>query len=118
VKVTRIASRYINRIVIAPGDSFDKTFLTTFMIGPDLPQLVAGFLLRMVIPFDDEGAAAIVTQSLDGSGTGCVLDLDTFSERIEGIPREEIWARLDQLREVKNRLFFGSLTPEALEKFK
>ncbi len=92
--------------------------MTNFVIGPTLPQAVAGYLLRVVIPFDEYKTTAIVTQSLDGSSTECVLDLDAFSEQPQGITEGEIWSGLDGLREVKNRLFFGSFTDAALERFK
>jgi uncharacterized protein (TIGR04255 family) len=117
-KVVRIASRFINRVQLPIGESFEKTFLTNFVIGPSLPQSVAGYLLRVVIPFEDQNAIAIVTQSLEGNGTDCLLDLDAFSEQPLGIAENEMWSQFDGLREVKNRLFFGSFTDAALERFK
>lgn len=118
IKVVRIASRFINRVQMPVGDPFEKTFLTNFVIGPSLPQSVVGYLLRVVIPFEEYQAIAILTQSLDGNGTDCILDLDTFSDQPGGISETEIWHKLDTLRDVKNRLFFGSFTEQALEQFK
>jgi len=117
-KVVRVASRFVNRVQLPIGESFEKTFLTNFVIGPSLPQSVAGYLLRVVIPFEEQDAIAIVTQALEGNGNECILDLDTFSEQPQGIAENEMWGKLDQLREVKNRLFFGSFTEAALERFK
>lgn len=117
-KIVRIASRFINRVQLPMGESFEKTFLTNFVIGPTLPQSVAGYLLRVVIPFDTHNAIAIVTQSLEGNSTECILDLDVFSEQPQGIAENEMWDRFDGLRDVKNRLFFGSFTEAALERFK
>lgn len=117
-KVVRIASRFVNRVPLPIGEAFEKTFLTNFVIGPSLPQSVAGYLLRVVIPFEEHGAIAIVTQSLEGNSTDCIFDLDTFSVHPEGVDDTEIWSRLDRLRDVKNRLFFGSFTDAALERFK
>jgi uncharacterized protein (TIGR04255 family) len=118
IKVVRIASRFVNRVQMPPGESFDKTFLTNFVMGPSLPQSVAGYLLRVVIPFEEQNAVAIVTQSLDVGDKECILDLDTFSVQPQGIAENEIWSKLDNLRDVKNRLFFGSFTEAALERFK
>lgn len=117
-KVVRVASRFINRVQMPIGESFEKTFLTNFVIGPTLPQAVAGYLLRVVIPFEEYHAMAIVTQSLEGNSTDCILDLDAFSEQPQGIAEVEMWRRLDCLREVKDRLFFGSFTEAALGRFK
>ena len=118
IKVVRIASRFVNRVQMPPGESFDKTFLTNFVMGPSLPQSVAGYLLRVVIPFEEQNAVAIVTQSLDVGDKECILDLDTFSVQPQGIAENEMWSKLDNLRDVKNRLFFGSFTEAALERFK
>lgn len=117
-KVVRIASRFINRVQLPIGESFEKTFLTNFVIGSSLPQSVAGYLLRVVIPFEEHDAIAIVTQSLEGNSTDCILDLDAFSDQPQGIAENEMWRKLEGLREVKNRLFFGSFTDAALERFK
>ena len=74
--------------------------------------------IRVVIPFEEQDAIAIVTQALEGNGHECILDLDTFSDQPQGIAENEMWGKLDQLREVKNRLCFGSFTEAALERFK
>jgi len=117
-KIVRIDSRFINRVQLPIGESFEKTFLTNFVIGPTLPQSVAGYLLRVVIPFEEHDAIAIITQSLEGNSTDCILDLDAFSEQPQGIAENEMWRKLEGLREVKNLLFFGSITEAALERFK
>ncbi|QOJ00183.1 MAG: TIGR04255 family protein [Phycisphaeraceae bacterium] len=117
-RVVRVASRFINRVKLPTDESFEKTFLTNFVLGPTLPQSVAGSLLRVIIPFEDQNAVAIVTQSLEGISTECIFDLDAFSHHPEGIAEEEMWSKLDKLREVKNRLFFGSFTEAALERFR
>lgn len=118
IKVVRIASRFVNRVQLPAGESFEKTFMTNFVIGPSLPQSVAGYLLRVVIPFEEHDAIAIVTQSLEGNNSDCILDLDTFSELPQGIAENEMWGKFDRLRDVKNRLFFGSFTEAALERFR
>lgn len=117
-RVVRIATRFINRILYIEGESFDLTFSTVFSISPSLPQSVAGYLLRVVIPFEREQALAIVTQSLEGGTMDCIFDLDVFCEPFGGMTLDYAWEILPVLRSVKNRLFFESLTAAALEKFK
>lgn len=117
-RILRVATRFINRIGLPLGESFDSTFITVFAIAPALPQSVAGYLLRMVIPFEPEQALAILTQSLDANSTECVFDLDVFAEPPEGFSPSDAWQKLEILRNIKNRLFFESLTPTALEKFR
>lgn len=117
-KIVRVASRFINRIPLPSGESFEKTFTTTFSIAASLPQAVAGFLLRVVIPFENEQSLAIVTQALRENGQDCTFDLDAFAETPNGFSESDAWTKLEQLRGVKNRLFFESLTPHALESFR
>jgi len=117
-RVLRVASRFINRIQMPLGESFETIFSTNFVIAPKLPQAVSGYLLRLVIPFDEQEAVAILTQSLDANSNECIFDLDAFSWKPAGISEAEMWNKLDDLRDVKNRLFFGSLTDAAVERFK
>lgn len=117
-RILRVATRFLNRINLPTNEHFDSTFSTVFAIAPELPQAVAGFLLRVVIPFEPEQALAILTQSLEANTTDCVFDLDVFAEQSGGFSPLEAWKKLEALREVKNRLFFGSLTPAAVEKFR
>lgn len=116
-KIVRVAARFINRIPLPQGESFDKTFITTFNVAATLPQAVAGFLLRVVIPFESEAAMAIVTQALPENSQDCIFDLDAFAMPPGGFSESEAWSKLEQLRSVKNRLFFRSLTQDALGKF-
>ncbi|MBL8880944.1 MAG: TIGR04255 family protein [Phycisphaerales bacterium] len=116
-KIVRVATRFINRITLPPGESFDKTFATTFDIAASLPQAVASFLLRVVIPFPDESAMAVVTQTLPENSQDCTFDLDAFAVVPQGISEGDAWTKLEQLRSVKNRLFFDSLTAEAIGRF-
>lgn len=117
-KIIRVATRFINRIPLPPGESFEKTFTSTFTIASSLPQFVAGYLLRVVIPFEKEGAMAIFTQSLDGNRQDCVFDIDAFVETPGGLADAQAWDKLEMLHGIKNQLFFESLTEEALERFK
>lgn len=117
-KIVRVASRFVNRIPLPPGESFEQTFSTTFTLSSSLPQAVAGFLLRIVIPFESEHSTAIMTQALDANNIDCIFDLDAFAERPDGLTDAEAWQQLEVLRGVKNRMFFESLTPRALERFK
>ncbi len=116
-KVIRVACRFINRITMPAGESFEKTFATTFTIAPSLPQAVAGYLLRVVVPFESPSAVAIITQSMEVNSRDCIFDIDVFSEHSGGLNPNEIWSTMAALRDLKNRLFFESLSPVALERF-
>jgi uncharacterized protein (TIGR04255 family) len=118
MKVTRVAVRFINRIAVPQGTSLEQTFKTTFLLATSLPKAVSGFLLRIVIPFEQDGAVAILSQTTEPDGLNCIFDLDVSAERSEGFMESEIWTKLERLREIKNLLFFESLTSSALGQFR
>ena len=75
---------------------------------------------RLVLP--DPPATIVVTQAFDQmtpSILPLILDIDVFVEgKSFAADGDEVWEQLDQLRDFKNRIFFGSLTPKALELFR
>lgn len=89
---------------------------------PDVPQELASFLWRWVVRDDQTGIRCNLSQAsqpvVDAQTVGIVVDIDCYvSESLE--PRDErVFDRLGQLRDMKNRIFFGSLTPRALEMFR
>jgi uncharacterized protein (TIGR04255 family) len=118
IAITRVAFRYINslRLPYQPGDDLDR-FLAA---SPDLPkawpQSVAAFLTRVMMNEGDD--VVVVTQSLEPNGQEprpVTLDIDVMAHRDFEPDGKELAVVLQRLREVKNRVFFASLTDEALE---
>jgi uncharacterized protein (TIGR04255 family) len=122
VHVDRLAVRYINAIEIAPGDDCDDYLTAAPRIPDGLPQVLNNFIQRVAVPFEDEGAVAIVTQTLGPPPEGpaknsAILDIDVFSQcSLEG-SSTEVWLRLDNLRDIANRIFFSSVTKQVLESY-
>ncbi len=116
--VERIAVRYINRIEIPAGEDFSTYFRTTFVVAPELPQAVSNFLLRIQLPFPSENALAIVTQTVSQPSTPgrvpYIFDIDVFRTNSTG-DTESIWRQLEELRVIKNRIFFDGVSEKALE---
>ena len=112
-RVVRIATRYINRLELPLPTAEIKDWLLTYPeLGPDVPQLLGEFLMRVVVPLAH--ATGIVTQAselpTDPTKLPVVLDIDVF-RAAEFTPRSDtLWSALDELREEKNTLFFGSIT--------
>lgn len=116
VNVSRLAVRYINAINIPVGADYDE-YLTT---GPRVPKLVppivSSFIQRVVVPFAEDSANAIITQTLEMPAPAA-LDIDVFTEcSLEGASAD-IWLRLEKLRNIANRVFFSSLTEKVLESY-
>lgn len=120
VNVSRLAVRYINAIEVPLGADFDEYLTAGPRIPTPLPQILNGFLQRVVVPFEDEDASAIITQAMEVPTAGnipVVLDIDVFSScSLEGASTE-IWSRLEKLRSIKNRVFFSSLSPKVLDSY-
>ena len=83
--VNRLGTRYINSIVI-PSKNFDYDdyFTAAPKIPQGLPQLLSHFFTRLVIPFPDQGATALVMQTPsvkpDPVNSTVILDIDVFAE--------------------------------------
>ena len=122
-KVTRLSIRNVNRIEISPGSELQRYVLTGPEIARALPQQMLHFFLRLVIPDAASGAVAVVNQTIGPPSPENVtipLIFDIEAAREIQLPPEgqEIWETLAALRVLKNRIFFRSLTVEALETFR
>jgi len=121
-KITRLAVRYINRLELAPERDFTDFILTVPEIAPKLPQKLADYLMRLVIP-NESGSIAVLTESTvprspSSSTYPIVLDIDVFRFVQLAADDAEIWSIMEELRNYKNLIFFGSLNPTFLETFK
>lgn len=120
--ITRAAVRYINRIDIPlPMNDFGDYLRTVPQVSPALPQALAGYFMRLLIPLDDVKSQAVVTETLIEPAApdlvSVVLDIDVF--RTEDLPSEEaeLWAMFEKLRGAKNKVFEGCITAKARELF-
>jgi uncharacterized protein (TIGR04255 family) len=120
-KITRVALRYVNRIVVPTGKDLKGFILTGPEIAPKLPQDLPAFLMRLVLP-SQNGEIAIVTEtfepSLDLHSVPLIFDIDVFREIELGLEDPALWQTIKGLRSYKNQIFFNSITPTALEVFK
>jgi len=117
-KVSRLAVRYINVLSLPMGIDFDLFLTAAPRIPPDLPQMLSGFFQRTVIPFSTDGTTAVVTQALEplhDNIVPVVLDIDVWYNVSLEVDASEIWIQLDRLRDIKNQIFFSSITERALE---
>lgn len=128
IAITRIGVRYINRIELQQElIDFDKVLTAGPKIPEAIPQALAEFFTRVVVPIPDKGAIMTIAQTFEPAApatTGArsypavVLDVDTFVARAFEIDDPGTWAALESLRDVKNMAFFNSITEETLETLK
>jgi len=116
VNVSRLAVRYINAIGIPPGADYDEYLTTGPRVPRGAPPIVTSFIQRVLVPFKEDNATAIITQTLELPAPA-VLDIDVFTEcSLEGTSHD-IWSRLDKLRDIADRIFFSSLTEKVIKSY-
>lgn len=121
VVVSRCSLRYINKISIPIGKEISD-YVRTF---PQLPVAVSPnieeYLMRIVVPLGNDRRCTItqVLPSASDAPTGSlILDLDVYVDRTFDPGSEDLWREFETLHELKNRCFFESMHPAALEAYK
>ena len=124
VEIHRIGLRYINRIQLPPDELRFEDYLEPAPMPPkglDVP--FHGFLHQgtLAVPGHPYGVNVIRTMQPPGApgvqGLGLILDIDAFTT--QGFEPEAALfeQRLLEMRWLKNKVFFGSVTPNALKLF-
>jgi uncharacterized protein (TIGR04255 family) len=120
--VTRLATRYINRLRFPlPMPDLGRFLVAPPVVPAALPQAIAGFLTRVVIVESGRDLSAIVMQALETSvepdQSIILLDIDAY-KMVELSPEDaRIPAVLADLHDFKNAIFFESITEEAVRLF-
>jgi len=118
----RIAVRTINHIAL-PGTATELDDLLTCAprIPPEVPQLMAGFLSRVVVPLPMANTHVGIVQAMQlppaAPPNTILLDLDVFRTEELDPSAEALRPIFTEFRTFKNRAFFGSLTEEAVRLF-
>ena len=122
VTVVRLAARYINRLRLPLAIPDLSTYLTAPPQIPEgIPQSVRSFLTRVVVVDQQTGHSAILTQALetlpvDPGHLSVLLDVDAYRDVEYADPNDlRIERVLNELRQVKNNIFFSSITEAAAE---
>ncbi len=109
--------RYINRIELPRPLEFEDYLATFPRLGAGYPNALTGYLMRIVAPYRQ--ATVSVTQTIDEAGvTDATVPviLDILVHRKTDVPAvsdDACWTTFEDLRSIKNEVFFGSLTDKA-----
>ena len=118
----RLGVRFINRIPMSAHANRFEDYIRPHPETPrglDLPFL--NFLHRetLMVPGQDYGINLTRTLQIPqdrlASGIGIILDIDVFTTQPFMLDQGDLERRLKEMRWLKNRSFFGSITEEALE---
>ena len=78
--------------------------------------------MRLVLQFEEPEATAIITQHVEPGKhknmIPLIFDIDVFRDKEIACDADDLWAQFEMLREVKNRVFFESITDRMQELFR
>ncbi len=121
-EITRIAVRYINRMLLPEEEVKDfSPFLTAPPPFPkELTAFITGFLTQVQVQDPGTNIGGTITQTIQqGAGepgkVPVILDLDIFELGSKSPEPEALLNRFAALRDVKNRYFFSSITDRTVE---
>ena len=83
---------------------------------------LAKFFMQLFLPVDEIPATAIVTETLEPVSNSnklpLILDIDVVCETGFEVGSEEVWRLFEKLHDLKNDIFFDSITDRTKELFR
>lgn len=124
--ITRVALRYINRIDIPSTSAQLEKYLRTYpQVSADMPQegTISDYFMQLQQWQEDPRCMLIVNEAPvpppDPGTTSIQLDFDIFREQFVQPWRADqddaVWEFLEQLHDLKNRVFEASITNKTRE---
>jgi uncharacterized protein (TIGR04255 family) len=125
VEFQRLGLRYINRIKLPAGELLFENYIQPAPSSPhDLELPFHGFMHKdtLAVPGHPYAINVIRTiQQLNGGvdgGVAVILDIDVFTTHSLDLDNAMLQGRLLEMRWLKNKVFFGSITAKALGMFR
>lgn len=117
----RVALRYINHLRLPYPTMNVKDYLLGLPDLPDTwPGVVESFLYRATLG-GPSGISVNVTHALvddvEEDRIGVIFDIDAFRVARCAIGDESFWQTFLELRDLKNRIFFGGITTRTVEMY-
>jgi len=122
VEIKRIGLRYINRIQLPPGELRFEKYMGPAPAPPQgLTLPFRGFMHQDTLEVTGHPYAINVIRTIQPSGDsgvpgmGLILDIDAFTTEEFELNEVLLKRHLLAMRWLKNKMFFGSVTPMALK---
>jgi len=125
IDIQRLGLRFINRIKLPPGELLFEDYIQPAPSSPrnlDLPFL--GFMHRDTLAVPGYSYAISVIRTIQqlnggtGGGVALILDIDVFTTQGFDLDNAVLERYLLEMRWLKNKTFFGSITEKALKMFR
>jgi uncharacterized protein (TIGR04255 family) len=120
-EVSRVAVRYINRMQLAAVQDLSEYLTAPPELPKPIPQVIREYLTRVYVHDEKQTASAVILQALEPrmsfETVSILLDIDAFREVNEAPDDPVLRSIFEQLRELKNAIFFASITEKTAEKY-
>lgn len=122
-EISRIAVRYINRLLLPlPIVDFAEYLTAPPTLPEKIPQLLSAFVMQTVVHEPGSDISARITQAIESGPIGdklpILLDIDAFINKSFSPEDNDLQDLFTGLREMKNRIFFASLTKKTVDLFR
>lgn len=123
-EIQRLGLRFINRMALSPDEQLEDYLQILPQKPKDLDLPIAGFLHHEALGVPGCPYAINIRRTVQPSDkpTGIeialILDIDVFTTQSFEPKREIIERYLAEMRWLKNKVFYGSIAPKSMEKFK
>jgi uncharacterized protein (TIGR04255 family) len=112
--VARVAVRYINRMRLPDVKDLGEYLEEPPKLPEPIPQRIREFLTRVYVEDDKRNASAIIVQAIeprvDPTAISLLLDIDAFRDVNLEPDDLALPAIFGELRQLKNEIFFASIT--------
>ena len=119
--LARMAVRYVNRLQLPSPADLSKYLEVPPTLPPPLSHRMQEYLTRFVIVDRDRDASAVIIQalerSLDSAVMSLLFDIDAFRDDALAPDDSSIPDVFQRLRDLKNEIFFATLTESTVEMY-
>jgi len=120
-QLSRIAVRYINRMIVSGNRNINDFLAAPPMLPSPIPPVIRDFLTRVHVADEPRNSAAVIVQALepqfDPNVMSLLLDIDAYHEADISPDDPGLPDLFQRLRELKNEIFYASITETTAEMY-
>ena len=120
-QLSRVAVRYLNRMRVTGNRNINDFLAAPPVLPPPTPSVIKDFLTRVHVADEARNSAAVIVQALepqfDPNVVSLLLDIDAYHEGVLSPDEPDLPGIFQQLRELKNEIFYAAITEKAAEMY-
>jgi uncharacterized protein (TIGR04255 family) len=114
--------RYINRLEVPAGQELSLSLQTYPEVGREVPQTLLGYHLEAKLQLQRMPGEVVIRQQMaplaSPGHVSIILDNTLLFGLGESLSDDALWARMEEARHEKNRIFRGCITPAMEDRIK